>query len=104
MVLMKDRNGDFVPTTSQSDGNYKKKVKIDATTTPDGFYDAPWSDVDTVITSILKSKMNESVSKNSEKGMGRQTQSQLKLSDMSKGNVKKVYTQHNRQISVPEQW
>jgi len=98
MVLIKEKNGEFVPTNPSGEAANKKKVKIDERAV-DGVYDEPWDDVDMVITkSILK--MEESVSKSASKG-GKQ----LKIPEpIRHTNGKRVAAAHvhTRQISMPE--
>ena len=98
MVLTKDKNGDFVPSTV----TFQKKTAQDCR--PEGLYDAPWGDVDSVISGIIKAKMEKSTVKSGGKNSaGRPILSQSRSDVPTKSNIRKLQAQHGRQASLPEQ-
>ena len=107
MMLVKDKNGDYIPSPTPAS---EKKVRMD--TRQEGLYDPPWEDVDTVISSILKSKMEASRSKsNASAGKniinkvitGKKEYSQSRLEESTRSNIKRLQAQHHRQTSLPDQ-
>ena len=98
MVLTKDRNGDFVPSTV----TFQKKATQD--NRPEGLYDAPWGDVDSVISGILKAKMEKSVTKSAGKNsVGKQALPLNRTDVPTKNNIRRFQAQHSRQTSLPDQ-
>ena len=69
------------------------KVKMKTDSRPDGLYDTPWEDVDTVISNILSKASNKGIP-------GKEVQPKTDAS--SKSNLKKLPIQHSRQISLPD--